>query len=246
MLMRFFPVSLLLALVLPVSAQAGVLDDVLGSLNRTAGDIASPAVSSLSDQDITAGIRQALQKGASRAVRHIGKPDGYWKNADVRIPLPEQWQQAAGLMRQAGMGAYVDDLELRMNRAAEAAAPKARPIFTDAVKAMTFDDVRAIWQGPDDAATRYFEKKTRGKLGKAFAPVVHQELERAGAVQSWRRFSETYAALPLVGDYLKDDLDAYVTDQALAGLFLMLGREEARIRHDPAARSTELLRKVFQ
>lgn len=238
--------GLFLWLLLPFTAQAGLFDDVLDSLNDTAGSMASPAASALSDQDIVAGIKQALQEGAKRAVKHIARPDGYWKNVDIRISLPDQWQQAAKLMRQAGMGSYVDDLELRMNRAAEASAPKARPIFTDAVKAMTFDDVRSIWQGPDDAATRYFEKKTHKKLTAAFSPVVHQELERSGAVQSWRRFSQGYASLPLVGDYLNDDLDAYVTDKALQGLFLMLGREEAKVRHDPAARTTELLRKVFQ
>jgi len=245
--MRNRHLFLALCLLLPLSAQAGVLDDVLGSLNNAAGGgISTSAVSSLSDQDITEGIRQALQKGTHRAVRHLGRPDGFWKNADIRIPLPSQWQQAARLMRQAGMGSYVDDLEMRMNRAAEASAPRARPIFSNAVKAMTFDDVRSIWHGSDDAATRYFEKKTRSKLSKAFTPVVHAELERSGAVQSWRRFSESYASLPLVGGYLNDDLDAYVTDKALQGVFVMLGREEARIRHDPAARTTELLRKVFQ
>jgi len=225
----------------PGIAGAGMFDEVVGVLAGIKGG----GSQSLSDRDITAGLKEALEKGTGRTVKQSGRLDGFWKNRDIHIPLPDSLQRPASLMRKAGLGKYADDLELRINRAAEAAVPLAKPIFLNAIKGMTFRDVREIWQGPDDAATRYFERKTTPDMTRAFTPLVHKELEKSGALRSWRNFASSYSNLPFVGGYLKDDLDAYATRMTLQGMFKILAGEEAKIRHDPAARTTELLRKVF-
>ncbi|MDX8408187.1 MAG: DUF4197 domain-containing protein [Mariprofundaceae bacterium] len=229
----------------PGQALAGLFDDLLHGAGKVLQEEA-PLAASLSRGDIAAGLKQALEKGTTRTVKRIGHADGYWKNPRIRIPLPDKWQRPARLLAKAGMGSYAEDLQKRINRAAEIAAPLARPIFLDAIRQMRFSDVQRIWKGPDDAATRYFEDKTRSGLTAAFSPLVHKELQRSGAVRSWRRFSQRYAELPFIGGYLKDDLDAYATRMALAGMFTILADEEAKIRHDPAARTTQLLRRVFQ
>lgn len=239
MRLRWLGLLALMTVALPTGSSASMFDDILGALSGGSGS------GSLTDTDITAGLKQALEKGTSRTVSQIGTFDGYWKNPRIRIPLPESLQRPAALLRRAGFGKYADDLELRLNRAAERAVPLAKPIFLRAIREMTFADVKEIWKGPDDAATRYFERKTTGDLTKAFTPMVHDELENSGAVHSWRNFSSKYASLPFIGGYLKDDLDAYATRMALQGMFTILAGEEAKIRHDPAARTTELLRKVF-
>ena len=233
-------------LVLPCMAWGGFWDDVLGSTG-TAKQVQAyvPMASGISNDEVVAGLKEALVQGTSRTVGRIGRADAFWRNDLLRIPLPDSLQRPAKLLRQAGMGSGADDLLERMNRAAENAVPLARPIFGNAIKQMTFADVNAIWKGPDDAATRYFEKKTTNPLTQAFAPIVHGELEKVGAVRSWRQFSTQYGDLPFVGGYLNDDLDAYVTQKALAAMFLVLAQEEGKIRRDPAARTTELLKKVF-
>jgi len=225
----------------PGVSGAGMFDEVVGVM----AGIKSGGSKSLSDRDISAGLKEALEKGTSRTVLKTGRLDGFWKNRDIHIPLPDSLQRPASLLRKAGFGKYADDLELRINRAAEQAVPLAKPIFLKAIKGMTLRDVREIWQGPDDAATRYFERKTTPDMTKAFMPLVHKELERSGALRSWRNFSTKYSKLPFVGGYLKDDMDAYATRMALQGMFKILAGEESKIRHDPAARTTELLRKVF-
>jgi len=232
----------LLLAVQPGTASASMFDQIVGVL---AGIKAGGPGKALSEQDIVAGLKQALEKGTGRTVKRVGKFNGYWKNPKIRIPLPDSLQRPASLLRKAGLGKYADDLELRLNRAAEKAVPLAKPIFLRAIKGMTFTDVKNIWQGPDDAATRYFERKTTPDMTHTFTPLVHKELEKSGALHSWRNFASRYSSLPFVGGYLKDDLDAYATKMALKGMFSVLAGEEAKIRHDPAARTTELLRKVF-
>ncbi|MFQ5581619.1 MAG: DUF4197 family protein [Mariprofundaceae bacterium] len=236
--------------IMPCTASAGFMDDVVSALNQLGdsagknGDVS--ALSALSNKDISEGLKQALRKGTRISVDYLGHTDGFWKRPEVRIPLPDSLQTPARLLQKAGMGRYADQLHERINRAAEKAVPLAKPIFYDAIRSMSFSDVQQIWKGPDDAATRYFERKTTSKLAEVFSPMVHKELDHSGAVKSYRAFSSQYASLPLVGHYLKDDLDGYVTKQALATMFTVLAREEAKIRRDPAARTTELLRRVFQ
>jgi len=232
---------------MPAPALAGLVDDVVSTFEQigdSAGKGASPH--SISERDITEALRQTLRKGTRISVDYLGRTDGFWRRPQWRIPLPDSLQAPAKLLHQAGLGSYADALHRRINRAAEKAVPLAKPIFYDAIRAMNFADVKRIWKGPDDAATRYFERKTTTRLARAFSPVVHRELERSGAVRSYRAFSGQYASLPVVGHYLQDDLDGYVTRKALAAMFAVLAREEAKIRRDPAARTTELLKKVFR
>ncbi len=221
-------------------AHAGWVDGMLDGLRSELSGARTP-----NEAELVRGIRQALEVATSRSVARVGRPGGYWKNPEIRIPLPERLRKPADLLRRMGFGRTVEDLERRMNRAAEAAAPKAKPIFVDAVRGLRLRDVRAIWKGPEDAATRYFRRHTEARLIEVFRPIVHRELEHAGAVRAWRAFADRFRSLPLVGHRLKDDLDGYVTRKALDGLFAMLAREEARIRKDPAARTTELLKRVF-
>ncbi len=234
-----------LLLVQPGAAWAGFFDDLLQGAGQALQQGRLAPVN-LSQKDIVAGLKQALETGTGRTVRQVGQRNGYWRNDRVRIPLPEKWRRPARLLEKAGFGSYAEDLQRRINRAAETAAPQAKPVFLKAIRQMRFIDVRRIWKGSDDAATRYFKSKTETDLIRVFTPLVHRELERSGAVRSWRKFSGRYSRLPLIGGYLKDDLDSYATRMAIEGMFVVLADEEAKIRHDPAARTTELLRRVFQ
>jgi hypothetical protein len=201
----------------------------------------------LSTGEIGGGLKDALRVGTERAVGRLGRDGGYFNDKDARIPLPGPFGQVSGALKAAGMGGALDDLELRMNRAAEKAAPQAGRIFGDAIQRMSFQDAQAILRGPNDAATRYFRRETTDPLRQAMRPVVDKELQGAGATQAFQQVAKQAAALPLVGQALGGggDLTGWVLDKALAGLFLHLGREEAAIRQNPAQRSTDLLKKVF-
>ncbi len=236
--MRRIIVSLaILFLSLPCQAQ---LDDIL----RRAQDAIHPQSSSnLSDDKITAGLKQALQISTGNAVAKTGKPDGFLKNADIRIPLPAKLQTVGRGMRLVGMGAQVDQLEVGMNRAAEQAAPKAKAIFLSALRKMTFDDARRILTGGDTAATEYFKRASSDELTAAFTPIVHQSMENVGVVKQYNRVVQSApGGAALAGNF---NLDKYVVGKTLDGLFLMLGREEQQIRKNPAARTTALLKEVF-
>jgi len=249
---EFFPALLCILLgFVPSAAIAGWMDDALSGLNSFGQGVHSKKsafshANTLVNNDIAEGLKQALRKGARISVDYLGHADGFWKHPDVRIPLPERLRAPARLLRKAGLGSYTGQLQKRMNRAAEEAVPLARPVFYDAIHSIRFSDVHRILQGKDDAATRYFERKTVSRLTMLFSPIVHRELNRSGAVKSYRAFSSQYASLPFVGQRLKIDLDEYVTKKALAAMFTVLAHEEAKIRHDPAARTTQLLRSVFR
>jgi Protein of unknown function (DUF4197) len=225
------------------ASAAGWMDDVLSTIGRETGHADSGA---LSEREVAKGLKQALTKGVHRAVSDLGRVNGFWQRPGIEIPLPDDLQKPAALLHRVGLGRYAEDLHKRINRAAETAVPVARPIFRDAIASISFEDARRILQGPDDAATRYFERKTTDQLVRAFTPLVHRELNRSGAVRSYREFSAHYASLPLIGERLKDNLDDYVTRRTLKAMFAMLAREEADIRHHPAARTTALLRRVFR
>lgn len=198
----------------------------------------------LDESTIVAGLKDALRVGTERSVTSTSALDGYLGNALIRIAMPEELDATARGLRSVGLGAQVDELEVAMNRAAEQAAGEATGIFVDAITAMSFADARAILSGPDDAATRYFEQKTSDTLRARFAPIVDASMQKVGLARLYEDLIGRVRRLPLVPT--PDlDLDAYVTDRALSGLFTVLGEEEARIREDPAARSTELLRRVF-
>jgi len=220
---------------------AGLPPELQGVLEQTAQGMAGAGP--LSEADIAAGLREALATGTSRAVGRIGVPDGFWANPSLNIPLPDSLKKVEKAMRALGQGRTVDEFHLSLNRAAEAAVPEAVPIFTNAIKAMTLADARQILDGPPTAATEYFRGKTLPALIGRFKPVVMHATSSVGAT---RKYKELAAK---VGRYASgfeaQDLDAYVTERALSGLFRTLGEEERKIRQDPGARTSELLRKVF-
>jgi hypothetical protein len=198
----------------------------------------------LSDDEIVNGLRQALEIGTSNAVKTVSQTNGYFKNPRIRIPLPENVKKVEKLLRATGFGRRVDEFELSMNRAAERAAPEAKTIFWDAIKQMSFADARQILDGSDDAATQYFQDKTAGRLQKIFKPITHQAMSEVGVTHSYQSIDNKIKTIPFA-DQMSFDLDQYVTDKALSGLYLMLAEEEKKIRQDPAARITDLLKKVF-
>ena len=201
------------------------------------------STSALSDDKISAGLKEALQISTANAVALTGKPDGFLKNDAIHIPLPDKLKTVGRGMRMIGMGAQVDELEVGMNRAAEQAAPKAKAIFLAALKNMTFDDARKILTGGDTAATTYFKQASTPELTQAFTPIVHQSLANLGVVKQYNQILQSApAGQALAGRF---DLDQYVVGKALDGLFYMLAQEEQKIRKNPAAQTTSLLRTVF-
>jgi hypothetical protein len=223
-------------------AQDSLFDQGRGMLE---GVLQGPSRGSdLSDAQIGDGLREALKVGTERVTASLGQVDGFNTNPDVHIPLPQSLQTVQSALATVGMSGLADDLELRMNRAAETAVPQAKEMFWQAVSEMTLEDAQGILAGPDDAATRYFQDKMTAPLTERFTPVVNAELADAGAVQAYDEMMGDYDALPFAPD-VETNLTPYVVQQALDGMFLMLGREEAAIREDPAARTTELLQTVF-
>jgi hypothetical protein len=216
------------------------LDDILKKADET---LNQRNTAGLSNGKIVAGLKEALQVSTGKAVALTGKPDGFLKNEAIKILLPPKLQTVGKGMRMLGMGAQVDDLEVGMNRAAEQATPQAKRIFMAAVKKMTFDDARKILTGSDTAATEYFKRSSSEDLTTAFSPIVNRSLRRVGVVQQYDR---VLASAPgggaLAGQF---DLNKYVVGKTLEGLFLTLGEEEKRIRKDPAAQTTSLLKEVF-
>jgi len=198
----------------------------------------------LSEDEIINGLKQALEVGTSNAVTTVSKTDGYFKNPKIRIPLPENVMKVEKLLRATGFGNQVDEFELSINRAAERAAPEAKTIFWDAIKQMSFTDAREILNGPDNAATLYFQDKTSDRLQEIFKPITHQAMSEVGVTRYYQSIDEKMKTIPFA-DQMSFDLDQYVTDKALNGLYLMLAEEEKKIRDDPAARVTNLLKKVF-
>jgi len=235
--------GLLLLLALPGSA--GAFDwqdlgrDLLGGSSKPTG-----AAPGLSTADITAGLKEALRVGSERVVARLGTLNGFNADPQIHIPLPPSLERARTALTAIGMGGLCDDLELKLNRAAEEAVPETRALFVDAIEQMTLEDVQAIYHGPEDAATRYFQAKMSEPLAARMKPLVERSLAEVGAVQAYDAALGEYRSLPFVPD-LKADLTGYVVDKGLDGVFFYLAREEAAIRANPAQRTTELLRKVF-
>ena len=198
----------------------------------------------LSTNKIVAGLKEALRIGTGNAVSTLSQPGGYLDNPKTRIPLPESVQKVDRLLRAAGFGPQLDEFDLSMNRAAEAAAPEAKSIFWNAITGMTFEDARKILQGQENEATLYFKDRTSDRLKGVFKPIVHDSMARVGATRSYQALEDKVSRIPFAGD-MNLSLDDYVTDEALDGLFYMLGQEEMKIRQNPSARVTDLLKEVF-
>jgi hypothetical protein len=197
------------------------------------------------DEGTTAsGLKEALSISTEKAVGNVSRTDGYFGNQAIKILMPENIQKVANVLGKIGYQKQVDDFVLSMNRAAEKAAPQALSFFVDAIKEMTFEDARKILGGGDTAATEFFKQKTHDKLYGAFKPIVSSSTEEVGCTRSYKEMMGKYESVPFM-DKQSLDLDHYVTNKALDGLFYMVGQEEKKIRTDPAARVTDLLKNVF-
>lgn len=227
---------------LTTSCQAGLLGDLSREVLPT-----FQQQDSLDNSTIVKGLREALAKGTERAVTTVAKPDGYFGNQLIKILLPDKVQQAADLLGKIGYRQQVDEFVLSMNRAAEKAAPNAAGFFGDAIRKMTVEDARGILNGGDTAATKFFESKTRSQLFEAFKPTVAKSMDQVGTARAYKDMIGKYETIPLasLAGTPSLDLDAYVTNKALDGLFTMVAGEEKKIRTNPAAQTTEILKKVF-
>jgi hypothetical protein len=238
---------LTVALLQPAHAQSDLLTrgkSLFDSLSTPGTAGAGGASASLSDSDIGAGLKEALRIGSDNVVGQLGRTNGFNTDPKIHIPLPASLQSVQQTLGRVGMSGMLDDLELRLNRAAEAATPKAKAIFHDAIAAMRWEDVRDIQNGADDSATQYLKSKMSAPLKAEMRPVVDSSLAEVGAINSYDAVMGQYKSMPFVPD-VKADLTEHVLDRGLDGMFLYLAAEEAAIRQNPAKRTTELLQKVF-
>lgn len=225
------------------SLQAGWFDKAKDLLNES-GITNSTTANSLTDGEISSGLKEALSVGSELVVNQLGVSDGFNADPNIHIPLPNSLQKVQSTLEKVGMSGMLDDLETRLNRAAEIATPKAKELFKNAISAMTLDDARNILAGENDAATRYFQSKMTPDLVTEFTPIVNESLSEAGAIKSYDNAIGQYKKLPLVPD-VKADLSSYVVEKGMDGIFHYLAVEEAKIRTNPVARTTDLLKKVF-
>jgi len=198
----------------------------------------------LNDEDLIEGFKEALEVSSKRVVAQLGTKNGFNTDESIHIPLPDNLRKARSLLERIGMESVADDLELKLNRAAEAAVPEAKELLINAVKSMSFEDVRSIYKGPNDSATQYFRSKTSESLSNKMRPIIDKSLNEVGAIATYDQFIEGYKTLPLVPD-IKSNLNDYVLEKAMDGTFYYLAQEEAAIRENPLKRTTELLKKVF-
>jgi len=202
------------------------------------------SLSDLSNAEASGGLKEALIQGASKAVGQLSAADGFFGNKEVKIPLPSSMKKAEKAMRMFGMGKQADELVLKMNRAAEAAVPEAKALLVDSVKKMSVADAKSILTGGNDAATQYFKKTTSGPMADKFLPIVKKATENVKLAQQYNKFAEMGGKYGLVQ---KDqvNLEQYVTQKTLDGVYLMMAKEEAAIRQDPVGQASGLLKKVF-
>ena len=197
----------------------------------------------LSNDEIVRGLKEALSVGTNNASGKLSLVDGFFKDAAIKILMPEEAKKAEKKLRALGMGKMVDDAILSMNRAAEDASKSAAPIFINAVKGMSIGDAVGILRGGDFAATNYLKEKTTASLTEAFRPVIEKSLEKVNATKYWNTVFTTYNKFS--ADKVNPDLSAYVTERALSGMFHQVSLEEQKIRKDPLARTSDILKKVF-
>jgi Protein of unknown function (DUF4197) len=237
--------ALFAALPCAAAAQGNLFDQGRNLLNQVPGG-AGQAGAGLSQSEIGSGLKDALKVASKRVVARVGRTNGYNGDPSIRIPLPGPLQKIEGPLKAVGASAMLDDLQLKMNRAAEEAAPKALDIFVDAASKMTITDARTILDGPKDAATQYFKRTTSGTLTREFRPIVDRSLSGVGAVGAFKSVQARAASIPFAGQEVQGfSLTDFTVGKALDGLFHYLGVEEAAIRTNPAARTTDLLKKVF-
>lgn len=237
------------------TTSAQTLDDVLGGLfggsssnkknpGKTSGN-SGINLGGLSNSDITSGLKEALKIGAQNASNKLSVTDGFFKNAAIKILMPQEAKQVEQTLRSVGLGSVADKAILAMNRAAEDAAKQAAPIFINAITSMSIQDGVNILKGGNNAATNYLKGKTTAALTTAFRPVIQKSLAKVNATEIWNTVFSTYNQLPFTQNKVNPDLTGYVTERALSGIFTSIASEELKIRTDPAAQVTNLLKKVF-
>lgn len=215
--------------------------DLKKGIEKTA--IARPK-SGLTEDEVGRALKEALNQGIEKGVSQLSKPDGYFKDTQIKILMPEEAKNAETKLRAIGQGQKVDDAIESMNRAAEDAANSAKSLFVDAIKAMTLTDAMNILNGSDDAATKYLSNATRAQLVEKFKPIIKASLDKVGATKHWAAVFTAYNAIPMV-QKVNPDLVDFVTNKAIDGLFVQIAKEELAIRKNPAARVSDLLKKVF-
>ena len=206
--------------------------------------ILSSGGTGFTEQEAARGIREALTKGTGKSVDILSVADGYFGNPEIKIPFPEDARLVESRLRSMGLGKKVDEAILSINRAAENAAVEAKPIFVNAITGMSIQDAIGIVKGANNAATEYLRRTTSTDLRAEFKPVIKKSLDKVQATKYWGDVINTYNMIPLV-QKINPDLADYVTGKAIDGLFIMIAKEELKIRKDPLARTSELLKKVF-
>jgi hypothetical protein len=206
--------------------------------------VATQGEKPLDEKTIIKGLKEALEIGIKNGVKSASKTDGYYGNISIKILLPKDLEKVAKELKKLGLQKQVDEFVLSMNRAAEKAAPKAVDIFVRAIMEMTFEDAKKILKGKNDEATQYFERKTRLELVALFSPIVKDAMDSVGVTRIFKEILRVYNSIPFI-EKVSFDLDRYVVNKALDGLFYLIAVEEGKIRKDPIARVTEILKRVF-
>jgi hypothetical protein len=247
----FIASSLIFTSLISNQVSAGWWDDAVSTVKSSGGDeiletVINPGLSddALSLEDMSKGFKQALTIGSEKVVARLGQVDGFNADPFAHIPLPKNLQKVRKALSKVGLSSYVDDLELKLNRAAEAATPVAKQLFIDSISTMSFDDVKRIYQGPKDSATRFFETKMSPSLSLKMQPIVDRSLAEVGAINAYDQVIKKYQDIPFVPD-IKADLSKHVIDKGMAAIFHYIAQEEAAIRNDPLRQTSELLKKVF-
>ncbi len=258
---KLFLILACLAVLLP--ARAGWMDALnLGKSTNATSSVTSAAVAALSDTQVIGGLKDALGKGLQNAVAKLGSDGGFLTNMNVKIPLPEKLKLVEKSLRALKQDKYADEFVATMNRAAEQAVPEAASVFGDAMKSMSIADAKAVLTGPNDSATQFFRRTTQTNLYTKFLPIVQQATAKAGVTSAYKNMLSKVNAgntstnstgwLGKLGGLTKNyvgedvlDVDAYVTNKTLEGLFKMIAAEEKDIRENPAARTTDLMKQVF-
>jgi len=242
--LRLTLITLLVTIPASAQAQLDLLRRGKEALESIQGSGPKSTSEALTNGEIANGLREALKVGVGTVVSQVGAADGYNGDPRIHVPLPESLVTVQKTLARIGMSDLMDDLELRLNRAAEQAAPEARDVFWQAIQEMTLDDVQRIYKGPDDDATRYLERTMSDPLIQRMRPIVDASLSQVGAVRAYDNAIGQYKTIPFVPD-AKANLTQQVLERTLKGLFLYLAEEEAAIRQNPVKRTTKLLQRVF-
>jgi hypothetical protein len=221
-----------------------IVQNMDAQLLKNAKKLINSGSKGLTEKDAAEGIKEALVNGTGESVKLVSIVDGYWGNPEIKIPFPSEAKEIESRLRAIGMGKKVDEFNISINRAAEKAAIEAKPVFIAAIKGMTVKDALNIVKGQNNAATIYLQNTTSPELNGKFQPIIKTSLDNVNATKYWSDLITAYNKIPLVKK-MNPDLTGYVTDKAINGLFVMIAREELKIRKDPMARTSELLKKVF-